>query len=99
MNVKISYTVPFDEIPAHLRLVLADASLKLNELGGLLGHVGKEMMSDPLAVRRLDDIRKGLASVDFLLQDCYSIHTGYVAQKMQANPRDDTEEEQDVPLS
>jgi hypothetical protein len=95
MNVKISYTVPLDEVPAHLRLVLADASLKLNELGGLLGHVGKEMMGDPLAVRRLDDIRKSLAAVDFLLQDCYNIHAGYVRQKMEsAEPK-----EQDAALS
>jgi hypothetical protein len=76
MNVKISLTIPFEEIPQHIEHVLKEAAEKAASIDNILRYSiccadAREAMHD------IDDIRKKLASLDFLMQDCYNILSSY----------------------
>ena len=71
MNVKITYTVPFEEIPKHVRKLMVDSADKLAHIDDLL------RCPTVTKLHSIDEIRKKLASLDFLLRDCYSILAGY----------------------
>ena len=79
MNVKISYTIPFDRIPSKVDELLMESGRNLEGLGSRLRP--NSFDEEPTVVMyKLDLIektRKELASIDFLLEDCYSILAGY----------------------
>lgn len=85
MNVKISYTLPFEEVPQHLRLLLNDISGKLEQVSGILQQLSKEILDNPHKIAEIDTLRKRLGILDSSLEDCYSIGTGYALQQL--NPK------------
>jgi hypothetical protein len=76
MNVKISLTLPFKDIPNHIEKVLKDRAEEVASIQNLLEYsICCADIDGTLA--DIDDIRKRLASLDFLLADCYSILRSY----------------------
>jgi hypothetical protein len=76
MNVKISYTIPFKQIPEHINKVLRDAADPASNIENRLRYF---MESDDQTdgINEIDEIRKKMASLDLLLRDCYNILVGY----------------------
>ena len=77
MNVKISYTIPFEQIPEHLQKVLRDSADKAAVIDNVLRYIYIDHNSVDDSLLEIDEIRKKMASLDLLLRDCYSILTGY----------------------
>lgn len=79
MNVKISYTIPFDRVPETVTELMRQACNELQGIGGKLKmNAFDEHEETPLQkMKRIDEVRKELSTVDFLLEDCYSILAGY----------------------
>lgn len=96
MNVKISYTLPFEEVPQHLRLLLNDVSGKLEQVSGMIQHLSKEILDNPHRIAELDTLRKRLAVLDNALEDCYSIGSGYALQQLGLQTREDKAKEEHV---
>lgn len=78
MNVKITYTVPFDDIPGRLSKLVQ-------------GSITKELLSDiqyfevskshpEVSLQKLDYLRRALGSLDMLYQDVAAILIGYQEQ-------------------
>ena len=76
MNVKISMTLPFKDIPNHIEKVLKDRAEEVASIQNLLEY-GICCADISGTLSDIDDIRKRLASLDFLLRDCYSILRSY----------------------
>lgn len=79
MNVKISYTVPFDRVPSKVDELLVEASRNLESVGGTLrpNSFDDEPTITMFKLELIDKTRRELASIDLLLEDCYSILAGY----------------------
>ena len=76
MNVKISLTVPFEEVPLHIEKVLKESAEKAASIDNMLRYgICCVHVSD--AMHDIDGVRKKLASLDFLMQDCYNILASY----------------------
>jgi len=93
MNVKITYTVPFERIPSKINDLLMESGKNLEGIGGMIrpNEFGEE---DYAILRKLDLIKKmreQIKSVDLVLEDCYTILAGY--NKMLADARVATVEE------
>lgn len=76
MNVKISLTLPFEDIPLHIEKVLKDRAEEVSSIQNIMEYSLCAADVDGL-MHDIDSIRKRLASLDFLLGDCYSILSGY----------------------
>lgn len=79
MNVKITYTVEFEKVPETITELMRQASSDLQVTGeSLKANAFDEHEETPLQkMKRIDAVRKKLASIDFLLEDCYTILAGY----------------------
>lgn len=79
MNVKITYTVEFEKVPETITELMRQASGDLQVVGeSLKMNAFDEHEETPLEkMKRIDAVRKKLASIDFLLEDCYTILAGY----------------------
>lgn len=76
MNVKISLTVPFEEVPRHIENVLRESAEKADSIDNMLRY-GICCADVREAMHDIDSVRKKLASLDFLMQDCYNILASY----------------------
>jgi len=76
MNVRISYTVDFDEIPEKVDKMLDEAHNILEEVvASPLEKVDKNSVLKALG--DIETLRKRLLVVDTRLADCYNILAGY----------------------
>ena len=81
MNVKISLTLPFQDIPLHIEKVLKDRAQEVASIQNLLEYsICSADVSE--LMRDIDDVRKRITSLDFLLGDCYSILSSYQQRLM-----------------
>ena len=79
MNVKITYTIPFETVPNKVNDLLVEAGRTLEGLGAQVRPIQFEE-DDQSIIQKLDKIdkmRKELMSIDLLLEDCYTILAGY----------------------
>ena len=79
MNVKISYTVPFDEVPDKVDDLLVNVGRDLEKLGASL-IPNRFSDSNDAIIEKLDKIaaaRKQFITIDLLLEDCYTILASY----------------------
>lgn len=76
MNVKITYAVPFERVPTKVDSLLDDASADLRDISEEL-TIGNCEADTVKKIKKIDELRKKLASIDFLLEDCYTILVGY----------------------
>jgi hypothetical protein len=84
MNVKISMTLPFKEIPDHIEKVLKGRAEEVASIQNILEYsICCADISGTLD--DIDHIRKRLASLDFLLADCYSILRSY-EERLEGGP-------------
>jgi hypothetical protein len=78
MNVKISYTIPFDEVPERVNELLTQAGRSLEAHGQT---IRPNSFDDNFyifeSLEKIDKVRKHLNSIDLLLQDCYTILAAY----------------------
>lgn len=79
MNVKISYTVPFDQVPETVTELMRQSCNNLQATGEKLKiNAFDEREESPLEkMKRIDEVRKQLSTIDLLLEDCYTILAGY----------------------
>jgi len=79
MNVKISYTIPFDRVPETVTELMKQSSNELQTTGEKLKmNAFDECEETPLQkMKRIDEVRKQLSTIDLLLEDCYTILAGY----------------------
>lgn len=79
MNVKISYTVPFERVPSKVDELLMEAGRDLESAGGMLKP--NTFDDEPTVVMfKLDLIektRQKMLAVDLILEDCYTILASY----------------------
>ena len=76
MNVRISYTIDFDEVPDRVRLLLTDAySLLQSVVENKNMPLNKNNVLDTL--ERIKTAREKMLTVDTQLADCYNILAGY----------------------
>lgn len=79
MNVKISYTVPFSRVPDTITELMRQTCNDLEAAGSKLKmNAFDEREETPLQkMKRIDEVRKELSTIDLLLEDCYTILAGY----------------------
>lgn len=79
MNVKISYTIPFEKVPETITELMRQSSNELEGTGSKLKmNAFDEHEETPLQkMKRIDEVRKQLSTIDLLLEDCYSILASY----------------------
>jgi hypothetical protein len=84
MKVKITYSVPFESVPKRVDNLLKESSRDIRSAGTLLNNCDI-LLTEEEKLNLIIDIRKKLSEVDFLLEDCYSILSGYTEaiKKMQ----------------
>ena len=79
MNVKITYTVPFDRVPSKVDELLSEAGRTLEGVGSLVRPM--QFDEEPYhliqKLEKIDKMRRDLMAVDLLLEDCYTILAGY----------------------
>lgn len=90
MNAKITYTVPFEEIPDRLSKLIQ-------------GSISKELLSDiqyfeiskirpEVSLQKLDYLRRALGSLDMLYQDIAGILAGYIEESEKSKKEQNGEE-------
>ena len=79
MNVKISYTIPFERVPSKVDELLGEVGRTLEGIGSLVRPMqfDEEGCHIIQKLEKIDKMRKDLMSVDLLLEDCYTILAGY----------------------
>lgn len=77
MNVKISYTVPFEEVPSKVQSLLNHNRNKLEEAAEIVNQIVVENDTVMKSIKNIDHVRKLLLRIDNQLADCYSILYGY----------------------
>lgn len=99
MNVKISYTVPFDRVPSKIDELLTEASRNLEGVGGMLkpNAFDEEGGSILQKLDLIEKTRKEMMTIDLVLEDCYTILAGY--NKALADMRMPRKEETDGRLA
>jgi hypothetical protein len=75
MNVKITYTVPFDEVPDKLEKLVQGSISK--ELLSNIQYFTVSKSNPAVALQELDYLRRALGSLDLLYQDVSAILAGY----------------------
>jgi hypothetical protein len=78
MKVKISYSVPFNSIPDRINNLLIECSQNLLNCSGILKNPS---LDEDSKLEAILNVREKLSEVDFLLEDCYSIVSGYLQTK------------------
>ena len=83
MKVKITYSVPLESVPRRVEDLLKETSKDIQNGGILLENCS--LLTEEEKLDLIIKIRKKLSEVDFLLEDCYSILSGYTeaVKKMQ----------------
>jgi len=76
MNVKIALTVPFEEVPEYIEKIIKDSAEKAALIDNILRY-SVSCKDVGYALSEIDDVRKRIASLDFLLEDCYNILSSY----------------------
>lgn len=99
MNVKISYTIPFDRVPSKIDELLMEAGKDLENVGHSLKPVSfdYEPTTTMLTLDRIDEVRKKLTAVDLVLEDCYTILASY--NKAMADMKMPRKEQENVGLA
>ena len=82
MNVKISYTVPFEEVPEKVGSILADTSDDLHIVAKQIEDVANQVVDNPAKISNVNSLRGRLAAIDMAIGDCYSILAGYIGAKL-----------------
>lgn len=79
MNVKITYTIPFDRVPSKVDELLGEVGRTLEGIGSLVRPIQFDEEGYHIIEKldKIDKMRKELMSVDLLLEDCYTILAGY----------------------
>lgn len=77
MNVKISFTIPIEELPNKIYGILKENVNKLEDAGEMLNQVSINQNNLISSIKNIDSIRKLLLTVDTQLGDCYNILLGY----------------------
>lgn len=77
MNVKISFTIPMEELPNKIYSILKENVNKLEDAAERLNHITVDRSTVVPAIKNIESIRKLLLQVDTQLGDCYSILLGY----------------------
>jgi hypothetical protein len=75
MNVKITYSVPLEKVPDKINELVKETEEELQKISQQLASFPSRDFI--VKIDTIDSIRRQLASVDFLLEDCYSILTAY----------------------
>ena len=77
MNVKISYTVPFEEVPKRVSNLLIENRNTVEEIAEIINQINVSDSNILTALSTIDSLRKKLFKIDTQLGDCYSILAGY----------------------
>jgi len=77
MNVKISYTVPFQEVPSRVQRLIMENRNVSEEISEKLTQIQIDDERLVLTLNEIDNIRKLLFKIDTQLGDCYNILSGY----------------------
>jgi len=81
MKAKIQFTVEIEEIPEEVRnrveKVFYRSEKATEEVKSILGDISENNIL--VATQRIDKVRKELAFIDAVLEDAYSVLTGYVS--------------------
>jgi len=78
MNVKITYTVPFNEIPEKLSSIVKQSLTK--EFLSDIQYFEVSKSHPEVSLQKLDYLRRVLGSLDLLYQDVAAILAGYQEQ-------------------
>lgn len=81
MNVKLTITVPIEEVPDKVSSILLETANNLQSFCDNLKCISNDIKqnNDTLnCISKIDIIRKKLFAVDSSLEDCYSILKGYI---------------------
>jgi hypothetical protein len=81
MRVRLSYSVELDEVPYKVSDLMAEEQYSLSSLGcdfeSIIDRLEEEDPNLPNIIKRLDDSRRVLASLDTRIMECQSILEGY----------------------
>lgn len=98
MDVKISYRVPFEEIPATIQRMIVESRNKLEETTELLNQHQVNNNNAMAVLRDIEHVRKIMLRVDNQLSDCYNILAGYNKALADAAIPQQEEEQHAVPV-
>jgi len=95
MRVGITYSVELEDIPQEIINLLSEISYPSHmEMKDLNDNVSQNNMLN--ALENIHQLRKRLSSIDYRLQDCAAIITGYtntVAKKVTTDTSDESSNE------
>jgi hypothetical protein len=92
MNVKINFSVPFEQVPANVQKFVRATNTDLVNIEETLQDFEISSVGEGLA--KIDSIRRQLAHVDMFLRDCYSILQAY-ENHLDGEPISEKEEGED----
>lgn len=99
MNVKISITVPVEDVPIKISEFIENNVSLINRYSHQLSLISEKIKNnyDMLSnLSELDDIRKKIFIIDSSLEDCYSILKGYVNYEYKLQPQEEKRVENNV---
>lgn len=83
MKVKIQFTVDIEEVPSEvnkrIKLTLDDSKKIVGELEAIISNINTN--NNLQSLDDIDSLRKKLAYIDSVLDDSYSVLSGYVKYK------------------
>jgi hypothetical protein len=82
MKVRLSYSVELEEVPANIANILEDDAAVLSDsalkLEWIVSRLGDDNPNASTILKKIDEIRINLGSVDSKLNECSSILQGYL---------------------
>lgn len=97
MNVKITLSVPVDEVESEVCNILVDAKRRIKDIEEQINDICLESANTIAQLAMIEKTRTKLNVVDLKLEDSYSILKGYAQYKMNAGSREninDTDQEE-----
>ena len=97
MNVKITLSVPLDEVEAEINNILEDCKKRIVNASQYLDEILLEHDNMLVQLKMLEDLRKKLNVVDLKLDDSYTVLKGYVQYRINSGKKeiiDDRDQEE-----
>lgn len=89
MNVKLTLTVPVEEVQQEVQEILEDCEFRIKLLSEELNKIQGEYDNPLKQIDMIEILRKKLTVVDLKLEDSYSILSGFIKYKASKDQEND----------
>ena len=96
-RITIQYSIKLGDLSSEVERLYSQAAENLNAL--VLEDVSNSEVLDSSLVKKIDEVRKNLASTDLMLMDIQSIVSSYIQYEVSLNSPDIPQQNSEVPNS